>query len=244
MIHAGPEWGALLPYVREYAVFGGMVLGALILGATPLGRPLGWAETFYHELSHGIMCLVTLGKIDHIALYLKGGGVCAYRGGFRPLVAFSGYAGAALWGAVLYIIGANVNSSLAVLWLEVEIGVLAVAYLFFVRKLDVQTTLILALLGLIYAAALVYPRAFLLPWILQFMGIYVMLNAIRAPLFLLDGKHVGDGATLADIFVVVPEVVWVLIWFVFALAALGWCAMQTLPGLAGVVHSVTVLRPF
>jgi len=46
-----------------------------------------------------------------------------------------------------------------------------------------------------------------------------LLEAIRSPLYLLDGRDLGDGASLAEQ-TWLPEVFWVLIWFVIALACL------------------------
>ena len=59
----------------------------------------------------------------------------------------------------------------------------------------------------------------------------MLLNAIRAPLYLIDGQHVGDGAQLADLFLIVPEIIWVALWFAFGLALLAVCLWLTLPGL-------------
>ena len=33
---------------------------------------------------------------------------------------------------------------------------------------------------------------------IKFIGVYVLLDAVKAPLNLLDGRHIGDGAALAD----------------------------------------------
>ncbi len=228
-------WAVVQQNLPDYALFGGLVLAALLVGMTRLGRPLQWAETFYHELSHGIACLLTLGQVQRITLKTNGSGSCTTRGGWRTLVLLSGYAGAALWGGTLYLVGAFLQNGGAILWLELEMAVLVIVMILWVR--DLQTlAIILFLLG-IYTLALLHGRSIvpgldIIPWLLEFMGIYVLLNAIRAPLHLLDGQHVGDGAALQDIFVVVPEFVWVLMWFGFALLVLAFCAAQTLPGMA------------
>lgn len=219
----------------DYAVFGGLVVAALLLGMTRLGRPLQWAETFYHELSHGIACLLTLGRVRRISLKFNGSGSCTSSGGWRFLILISGYAGAAVWGGLLYLVGAFLQGGGAVLWLELEMAVIVIVLLLWVR--DLQTLAILLFLLAVYTLALLHGRSVvpgldIIPWVLQFMGIYVLLNAIRAPLHLLDGQHVGDGAALQDMFRVIPEIVWVLLWFGFALLVLAFCAAQTLPGLA------------
>jgi hypothetical protein len=51
---------------------------------------------------------------------------------------------------------------------------------------------------------------------LKFIGIFVLLDAIKAPLHLIDGRHYGDGARLADL-TGIPELIWVLVWLVLGL---------------------------
>ena len=48
-------------------------------------------------------------------------------------------------------------------------------------------------------------------FLMKFIGIYVLLDAVRAPLHLLDGRSIGDGAELAEI-TFIPEIVWVIFW--------------------------------
>ncbi|PIZ31600.1 MAG: hypothetical protein COY40_01730 [Alphaproteobacteria bacterium CG_4_10_14_0_8_um_filter_53_9] len=233
MIQQGINWASLLAdNAAPYVTFFGMIVGALILGATPLGKPLKWAETFYHEFSHGMACLFTLGRPVRLQIQFNGAGTCWTRGGSRIIILLMGYMGASVWGAALYLIGwmlANVGHGDPTLWLRLEIILMLITVVWLVR--DLKTLFILSTLIALYAATLYLPSVTPLPYILQFLGIYVQLNAIRAPLHLVDGRHVGDGAALADI-LWIPEGVWILFWFAFALAMLALCALLTLPGLA------------
>lgn len=54
---------------------------------------------------------------------------------------------------------------------------------------------------------------------MQLFGLLILLNSLFSPSYLLDGRHLGDGATLASQ-TFVPEIIWVLIWFLLALLAL------------------------
>ncbi len=82
-----------------------------------LHLPFSWLDTFLHEISHGLVAVLTGGEIVKIHLRLNGGGECHYAGGWQMLVNFAGYAGASLWGAALYV-GASstvtVSSRLAI----------------------------------------------------------------------------------------------------------------------------------
>lgn len=212
----------------DYVVFFVMVAAALALSKSRLGWPLKWAETFYHELSHGLVCIVTGGWVKRITLRFDGSGVCTSSGGWRVPILLAGYSGAALWGGVLYLAGWTLSDSGGTFWLKCELAVMAVVFILWVRNLS--TLIVLGMIAGVYAAAVAIEDKNFIPYILQFMGLYVLLNAIRAPLALIDGEHVGDGAALADIFKVLPEGFWILLWFVFALAVLLFCMMVTLPG--------------
>lgn len=213
--------------------FGIMVGVALVVGHSRISWPLKWAETFYHELSHGLICLLTGGRIRTITLNWDGSGCCTTYGGWRIPTLLAGYMGASLWGGLLYMVGWLLGSQGGTWWLKAELLILGTVTLFWVR--DLRTLIIVAFIAGVYGASLVLPNTLWLPYILQFIGIYVMLNAIRAPLFLIDGEHVGDGAALADAFVIIPEGLWILFWFLFALATMAACMVLTLPHLSWVL---------
>mgnify|MGYP000105363428 FL=1 len=54
---------------------------------------------------------------------------------------------------------------------------------------------------------------------MQLFGLLILLNSLSSPSYLLDGRHLGDGAALASM-TFIPEIVWVLIWFSIALLGL------------------------
>ncbi|PZP38586.1 MAG: hypothetical protein DI585_06980 [Pseudomonas fluorescens] len=214
----GPWWPETL--------FGVMVVVSLLLSKSRLGWPLKWAETFYHEFSHGMACLVSGGKIARIELEFNGAGCCYTRGGSRILILLMGYTGASLWGGFLYMAGWLAGSEGVTTWLKIELVILAVVFVFWAR--DWRTWVILLFISGTYLLAILQVSGVWLPLFLQFSGIYVMLNALRAPLHLIDGKDVGDGADLADI-LILPEGVWITLWLVIAFAVMGACMVATLP---------------
>lgn len=207
---------------------------SLLVGETPFKRPFKWSETYYHELSHGLACLLTLGKVNGIRLNFDGSGLCTTQGGSRIVILLMGYAGASLWGGALYMAGWALGDSGSAVWLQVELALLAVTVVLWVR--DIKTLLILTVVGGVYAGALLYAEQRVLHILLQYMGIYVMMNAIRAPLYLIDGQHVGDGAALADIFKIIPEIVWIFLWFALACGVLLACGYVTVPEIRDFVN--------
>ncbi len=220
-----------LPFLDLYIAFIGMVVIALIVGETPAHYPFQWLETYYHELSHGLVCMLTGGKIHRIKLNWDGSGWCRTSGGWRIPILLAGYAGAALWGGYIYMAGWLLTQNAAHTLLYVELGLLAIATLLWVR--DLITLSIMIVMALTYWAPTHFEA--IQPYsaiILQFIGIYVLLNAVRAPFHLIDGLHVGDGAALADITYIFHEGVWIALWIAFATSVLFYCAAMTLPGMA------------
>lgn len=218
----------LEPHMAVYAQFFGLIIAAFIVGLTPLRYPFQWLETYYHELSHGLAAIVTWGKIGRIKLNWDGSGWCSTRGGSRFFILIMGYTGAALWGSYLYLVGFKAGVDGGETLLHIELGLLLFTTIFWVR--DPITLIITATLATVFAIALFFPWVEFMPILIQFMGIYVVLNAIRAPLHLIDGQHVGDGAALADLTFIFPEGVWIALWFIFGWFMLGVLMYLTLPG--------------
>lgn len=198
--------------------FLGLVALAVALSYIPfLHAPFDWVETFFHEISHGLAAVATGGEIVRIELHLGGSGVCYTKGGSRFFVTFSGYAGAVLWGALLYLV-AGVSSPRFARFLVALLGVLvAAAAVLWAR--DPITFLILAVIFGIVVGAYAAGRYRLTQFVVQFIALYVMLSAARTPLHLVDGLGLGDGDSLANL-TGVPEIVWVVVWELIAVATL------------------------
>lgn len=211
----------------ETLYFFTMLTLAIIISRTPLRYPFQWMETFFHELSHGLACILTFGRIHRIKLELNGSGVCSTYGGWRIPILLAGYAGAVTWGAVIYLAGWSLSTSDDVFLLYLLIGVLGVSTLFWVRNLT--TLFIIGIMGLVFWLPTLVPETKIPAYAIEFYGIYVVQSAISAPLNLIDGKHVGDGADLADITLILPEGVWIALWFIYALLVTFWLWQITIP---------------
>ncbi|MGJ8692176.1 MAG: M50 family metallopeptidase [Thalassotalea sp.] len=185
-----------------------LLLLAIILTRLPVvSIPFNWLESFFHELSHGIAALITGGKIIKIELFTNGAGLCTTQGGSRLLISFMGYAGAIFWGALIYLAATShlkMAKNLSVLMLLL----LAISIVFWVR--DLLTLMILLMLMVLFYGKWRLKSEYI-GLMFQFTGITVLLNAVLSPLHLLDGRHLGDGATLATI-TYIPELIWVVLW--------------------------------
>lgn len=194
-----------------------LLLAAIIIHQIPIiSVPFKWLESYFHEISHGLAAIVTGGRIVRIELFANGAGLCTTIGGVRFVVAFMGYAGATLWGVLLYALGSS-SKKIAILGNGLVLILLALTLLLWVQ--DLRTSIIIGSLVLLFVIKLKFGQLLALPTIFRLTGLLVLLNSMYSPLYLLDGRSLGDGATLAQI-TLIPELIWVLVWSVLALASL------------------------
>ena len=207
--------------------FFSMLTAAIILSRTPLKKPFLWMETFFHELSHGLAALITFGWIHRIQLKFNGAGSCTTMGGMRIPTLLAGYAGAVTWGAVIYLAGWSMDNHGDVLLLHILMGTVVASALLWVRTLS--TLIIMTIMFGIFWLPTQFQDPTIPAFAVEFIGIYILQSAISAPLDLIDGKHEGDGAALADITIIIPEGIWITLWFVYALVVAFWLWQVTLP---------------
>lgn len=191
---------------------------ALILSALPLiHTPFEWFETFFHELSHGLAALLTGGTIHSIELNLDGSGFCVTSGGIQFLVLISGYAGSALWGCLVYLSVSASKARSANIIAAILAAFVAVVGLLWAR--DLVTILILLIIVGLCVAAYHYGSRQLTQRFVEFIGVYVVLDAIRSPFSLIDGQSLGDGSALTDM-TYIPEIIWIMLWSLIAVSCL------------------------
>jgi hypothetical protein len=193
-----------------------LLIAAIIIRQIPIvSIPLNWLESYFHEISHGIAALVTGGEIMRIQLFANGAGLCTTRGGLSFVISFFGYAGAAFWGWLLFKL-ANSHQRTAQVVSGLMI-VLLLASIIFAR--DLLTIIIISSLAVMFVFTIKMRRLYTLQLLLKFFGLSILLNSLFSPTYLFDGRDLGDGAALASM-TMVPELVWVLLWCVLAVAAL------------------------
>lgn len=203
--------------MNEHTLFILLIALAMLLRRAKFLYPLKWLETYFHELSHGLAAILTFGRIHSIRLQFNGAGVCKTQGGWRIPILLAGYAGAVGWGALIYLAGWVLADQQAFNALYALMGLLVFSTLFWVR--DLQTLIIVFSIFSFFLIPTLLPNLSLFSVLLQFVGLYILLSAIAAPLALIDGKHVGDGAELANI-TYLPEGVWIMLWFAMGLIVL------------------------
>lgn len=187
--------------------------------------PFKWFETFAHEASHGLAALLSGGSIEKMELQFVGSGTCWTRGGIAWMVSFAGYAGASLWGAMLYLSAEAARPKHAQVLAGVLLASIVLTALFWIR--DLESLVIIAAMSAILVLALRFGRNKSIKYLVEFIGIYILIASIESPTFLFDGHHQGDGASLANQ-TGIPEFVWILLWEVIAIGLLFWLLRKTL----------------
>jgi hypothetical protein len=203
---------------NDLLYFATMVLLAFIVSTIPVVHwPFSWMETFFHEISHGLTSIATGGRIRTIELDWNGAGLCTTQGGIRFFVAFAGYAGAAVWGGLIYAMVDHASPKSANRIAMLIGGLIVLTALFWAR--DLVTWAILAIILVPFVIVVVAKDLPAERYFMQFCGLYILVNAIKAPLHLLDGRDKGDGATLQTL-TWLPEPVWVLVWMAIGLVTM------------------------
>lgn len=187
-----------------------LIGAAFILSYIPIiNIPFTWIMTFFHEVSHGIGALLTGGSVDKINLHLIGSGLCYTTGGSRFIVLQAGYIGAVIWGILIYEMADGVSQKSTNILAMSLAGLIAISALLYGR--DIITWIILLTIFGLFVSIIKLQEAYLMKLSLKFIGIYVLLDAVRAPLHLIDGRNFGDGAALSEL-TGIPEIIWVLLW--------------------------------
>ncbi|MCH1923738.1 M50 family metallopeptidase [Shewanella sp. C32] len=192
---------------------------ALILSRAPfISTPFKWLECYFHELSHALATLLSGGRMSHIELFSNGAGLCFSSGGWATFIGFSGYAGAAAWGALLYFLACSRYAAKSAYALMGS-GVLVTMLLW---GRDVLTIAIMLSLAVLFLLPLKFYRTVIMRGSLRLVALIVLLNALSSPAVLLGISERNDAATLADQ-TFIPAFIWVLLWFACGLLALMSC---------------------
>ncbi|QOL24635.1 M50 family metallopeptidase [Thalassotalea sp. LPB0316] len=200
-----------------------LLLAAVILRQIPIvSVPFNWLESYFHELSHGLAAILTGGRIVQIELFTNGAGLCTTQGGIRFVVSFMGYLGATLFGMLIYQVSGQTLVKAKVVCGGL-ISLLVITLFLWTR--DLLTAVILLILIGLFLAKWQIKHTYSLNILLKFTGIIVLLNSVYSPLYLIDGRHMGDGATLASL-TFIPELIWVALWTSLGLLALFYLAKK------------------
>ena len=122
-----------------------------------------------------------------------------------------------LWGVLIYSLVDNLSKKSADKAAIFILFILSVSLLLYTK--DPVTAALLLVISVPFIIILKTRDIKLERLLVKFIAVYVVLDAVKSPLHLLDGKNEGDGATLQNL-LLLPEIFWVIVWFLLGLLAL------------------------
>ena len=185
-----------------------------------------------HYLGHGLAALLTGGKFLRFVVAAAGSGFAYTAGGWRFLVIPAGYLGAALFGAVLIILGRSSR------WSRIAMGVIGAALILLSLRYGVHsiftvkifsgllTTVSGVVLGVGFVGVAVRASAAWIIYLLHVVAIKAGLMAF-SDIFTVIGLSAGLGnAPRSDAHAMaestyIPAIFWAFLWVVVALILVG-----------------------
>jgi len=176
--------------------FGGSV-GRTIL------YPITLLVTFLHEFGHALGAILTGGSVEALQINENGSGFTKTLGGSRGIILIGGYVGSAILGNLLFYIGAR-KPRIAHITLYVLASIMLISALFWFNSFFTTGLLmVFALILFFIASKTTFERE-----VLMFLG-------LASIIYIVQDFNVGPGSDLkayADLFVIIPTVVWMYIW--------------------------------
>jgi len=169
--------------------------------------PIRLFVTFLHEFGHAIGAVITGGWVEEIQINSDGSGWTRSVNGNRPITIMGGYLGSAIFGNLLFLIGARAKPLVKPMLAIVILCMLVTGFYWFNSMF---TTGIL--LG--FSAILI----FILLWtnwgsdVLMFLG-------LASVLYIIQDFNVGPKSDLKayeEVMVFIPATVWMYIWLAVA----------------------------
>ncbi|MBN2083155.1 M50 family metallopeptidase [bacterium] len=180
--------------------------------------PLKILVVFFHELSHGLMAVLTGGRVHHIELVAMEGGVCYTQGGNLILVASAGYLGSLLWGGAILLLAVRTH------W-DKTLCIILGSLLLVVMLIWIRPLLSFGFgFTLLTGAALIWAGIKLsedtCDLILKLVGLVSMMY-VPMDIFsdTLARSYLPSDARVLSQLTLIPSVVWGVIWLAIACAA-------------------------
>ncbi len=197
-----------------------------ILWDTPVVYPLKIFVVLLHEISHGVMAVLTGGVIERIVITSNEGGLCECPGGSRFLTLTAGYLGSLLWGAAILVAARGRGRIPKVAAGVIGVIVIAVTVLFVRNWFGL-------LFGVAFGGGLVAVAYYLpvegISALLTALGLTSCLYAILdIKSDILDRPEVMSDARMLAEYTGIPTVVWGILWIGIALAFSAWLFRKAL----------------
>jgi len=178
--------------------------------------PLKILVVFFHELSHGLVALVTGGRVEEIRLTANEGGVCMTAGGSRFLTLTAGYLGSLIFGGVILALAAK-SSKDRLISMTLG-GIVLLVCLIWIRPLFGFGFIFAALTGAALIAVGAYLPMRVNDLLNKTIGLTSCLYAVMdiKSDILQNPRQLSDASMLAQL-THIPAFVWGIVWIAIAL---------------------------
>ena len=196
-----------------------IIITAIYFGLSSYGGLLGWKilypirlfVTFLHEFGHAAGALITGGAVEYIEIETNSAGVTSTFNGNRSVIIMGGYIGSAIFGNLLFYIGARRDK-----WVKPTLVFVIAAMLItgFIWYNSLFTTAILC--G--FSALL-----FIVGFKTNYGREILMLLGLASIIYIVQDFNVGPSSDLAAFereMKFIPAKVWMYIWLGIALSIL------------------------
>ena len=194
------------------------MLAVVYLWNTWIVYPLKILVVFFHELSHGLMAVITGGSIKEIRIVAAQGGVCVTAGGNRFLTLSAGYLGSLVLGGVILVLATRTRYDQTIA--TVIGGLMLLISLLFVRPIISFGIFFGLLAGLAMIAAGKYLSEDSNDFILKVIGLTSCLYAVLdIKSDVLDRPYLRSDARMLAELTHLPTIFWGLLWITIAVIA-------------------------
>jgi len=170
--------------------------------------PIRLLVTFLHEFGHAIGALISGGEVLDVQINSDGSGFTRSMGGMPSITLMGGYLGSAIFGNLLFLIGARAKKLINPFMILLGVSMLITGFVWFN---SIFTTIVLILFAL---------SLFLIVTKTNFSREVLMFFGLACILFIIQDFNVGPSSDLAQyakIMVIFPAHVWMYIWLGIAL---------------------------
>lgn len=201
-------------------------------GLTWLNFPFRMLTTLVHELGHGLTALATGGRFVRFIIHSDGSGLAYTAGGWRFMVIPAGYAGVAVFGAGLILLGRSHR------WSRAALTVIGGAMAIFSLRYGVPSMLSGGVASGLLATACGTVSGGIFLWVAWkaapgWIAFLLHLVAIQAGITAFSDVMTviglsanffnapeNDARSMAEL-TFIPAIVWALLWAIFAVALIG-----------------------
>ena len=169
--------------------------------------PITLLVTFLHEFGHGIGAVLTGGWVEEIQINKDGSGWTRSVGGSRPVIIMGGYLGSAIFGNLLFYVGAKMQRLVKPMLILLVISMLVTGLYWF--NSFFTTGVLLCFSAILSFIAL---KTDLGREVLMFIG-------LASIIYIIQDFNVGPSSDLqayAEVMIFLPAAAWMYIWLVIA----------------------------